>query len=90
MRDVQKIRKFLELFDKRTRSSGSHVCRALYNVLLKYEDCLPDIDDYFHKSFRQTDVTDNAKIDLAIWHLLHISDDFWYCYGIINKDETND
>jgi len=56
--------------------------RALYLLLAKYESKLQSIDDgeYFHKSFRQTDVTGDTTIDLVIWNLLHSCDIFWTLY----------
>ncbi len=87
MNDQVKIKQFLELFEKRTKTSDSYASRALYKLLKEYESDLPDIDGYFHKAFRQTDVTDSANIDMAIWLLINESDDFWYCYGVVNKDE---
>ena len=86
MNDKVKIKQFLELFEKRTKTSDSYASRALYKLLSEYESKLPNIDDYFHKAFRQIDVTDSGNIDMAIWFLIHESDDFWYCYGVINKD----
>lgn len=84
--DKLKIKQFLELFEKRTKTSDSYTSKALYSLLKKYESELQNIDGYFHKAFRQVDVTDSGHIDTAIWCLIHESDDFWYCYGVINKD----
>lgn len=70
--------KFLERFDKATQPLGGQE-RALYLLLKLSENYLPPIGDshWFHKSFRQTDVTPSAEIDMAIWHLLGTSQEFW-------------
>lgn len=90
MDDKLKIKEFLDLFEKRVKTSDSYASRALYKLLKEYESKLPNIDDYFHKAFRQIDVTDSGNIDMAIWLLINESDDFWYCHGVVNKDKFVD
>ena len=52
---------------------------ALYCLLMycKEKDCLPMLNDRFHKNFRQIDVTESGHIDSAIWQLLDNAPIFW-------------
>ena len=73
-----KIKKFLELFDKETQEDGSQPSdSALYLLLKRWENRLPKLDSYFHKAFRQIDITDDGYTDSAIWNLLSGSILFW-------------
>ena len=64
--------------------------RALYLLLCQFEDKLPELDDRFHKMFRQVDVIDEyPQVDMAIWHLLHESGSFWRCYDEVVKGEID-
>lgn len=71
--------RLVELMDKATQGE-SNADRALYCLLKRYQDVLPELDDYFHKAFRQTDVTDSGYTDSAIWHLIGESQVFWRCF----------
>lgn len=75
----------LELFneeDKEYRLKGSDI--ALYSLLKRFKGELFELDDYFHKSFRQCNVCDlkegNGEIDRAVWHLIDISEIFLKLY----------
>lgn len=78
--------KLLELYDKATITAGGSE-RALFCLLKLYEEELPILDDYFHKAFRQTEVTNSALIDSAIWHLLQDAPLFWECFDGVDKQE---
>ncbi len=81
------IDRLISLLDKATdeamlvRSSNCYADRALYLLLAEYRDVLPDIDDQFHPMFRKVDVTDRAKVDMAIWQMLHGSKLFWEVFN---------
>ena len=75
-------KEFLLQFDKEIKRIASiHSSdRALHILLSKYEKKLPDeIEDidYFHKMFRQKDVTDANGMDMVIWHLIGSSQEFF-------------
>ncbi len=63
---------------------------SLYILLEEYKDKLPVLDYYFHKAFRQVDVTDNGLIDSVIWQLLQGANIFWSVFGKfkVERDET--
>jgi len=87
----ERINKLLDMYDKECDLSvrtQRNIERALYLVLRKYQDRLPEPDDYFHKSFRQTDVTGDAGMDMVIWHLLHACKAFWECFDKVNNQDT--
>jgi hypothetical protein len=44
----------------------------------------------FHKSFRQTDVTDSAVIDMTIWHCLRDAEIFWQVLGQVSRIMTSE
>lgn len=75
----------LKLYNKKTKENidSNPKERALYFLLKDNEDKIKGwIEDdpsgfSFHKSFRQTDVTNNANVDLAIWFLLQDAPLFW-------------
>lgn len=84
---MNKVDNFFKLFDEVTSSySIASTDRALYLLLLKFKDELPEFDSSFHKSFRQWGVTDDSKVDMAIWHLLASSELFWDCFQKINEN----
>ena len=86
MRVSDKTAKLLQLYDESTKTvSGPE--RALYCLLKAYETEIPEPDDYFHKAFRQTDVTGDAQIDMAIWHLLHRAHTFWGCFEEVQGEK---
>ena len=57
--------------------------RALYFILQEYEKKITGLiehdqtGEWFHKAFRQIDVTEKSNIDLAIWTLLKNANLFW-------------
>lgn len=86
--------------DERCRSAAAssdsnyYADSALVLLLVKYRDVLPTMDGYFHKCFRQCDVTDSGTIDMVIHKLLDQSVRFWKVLaseqiklGIKNGDE---
>ncbi len=63
--------------------------RALLLLLLDEESNIFILDDdpgWLHKAFRQIDVTDSGKRDMAIWHLLNNSKVVWEIIENIYKD----
>ncbi|MEK0337724.1 MAG: hypothetical protein QQN41_09865 [Nitrosopumilus sp.] len=72
-----KLHRLIELLNKSSQDPWNYAERALYHLLTKYEDQLPPVDGYFHKAFRQIDVTDDGDTDMAIYCLLHHSKLFW-------------
>ncbi len=51
------------MFDKVT-------CNDIIQADIDY--CTPDtIGEYFHKQFRQIDMTETAALDMVIWHAMH-------------------
>lgn len=94
---------FLKALDEATREAqkeerrNSDSERALFLLLKGFEKHLPEIDDYFHKAFRQVDVIpdfdeqiSSGHIDSAIWVLLDKSKIFWEVYAeleIKDKEE---
>lgn len=61
--------------------------KALYLLLEQYQDRLPELDDRFHKSFRQTNVTKNDDIDKAIHSLLYTSAIFWNIFEQVQQEK---
>ena len=59
----------------------------MFCLLKHWEDKLPILDDYFHKAFRQTDVTDEGYIDIAIWSLLNDSTLFWRLFERVQGEK---
>jgi len=55
--------------------------QALCMLLRKYQNDLPVLDYYFHKAFRQVDVTDDGFIDGLIWTLLQGANIFWEVFN---------
>lgn len=90
---MTKIEELLNLFEQKTHDLSGFE-RGLYFLLKEFESNLPEIDDYFHKAFRQIDVTNSGKIDMAIWNALQESNIFWECFAIVtskdNKDDENE
>lgn len=71
------ISRLLSAYQKEAKSN---VDRALYNLLTRFEDELPPLNNYFHKAFRQIDCVDTRAggyMDMAIWFLLNESELFW-------------
>jgi hypothetical protein len=63
------------------------VDRALLCLLEEFEKNLPELDNYFHKAFRQVDVTDSGRIDAAIWQLIGLSDTFWEAFDEVTENK---
>ena len=74
---MKRIDRLLEAMDAATRNGSAPADRALWHLLSQWKDRLPTLDHYFHKAFRQVDVTDDGHTDMAIWCLLHHSTIFW-------------
>lgn len=80
----------MELYDAATKIKNQE--RPLY-LLLKYQEKVvgPLFDEdvgYFHKAFRQIDVTSSGELDAAIWHLLDQASTFWECVAkVMTKDQ---
>lgn len=70
------------LFDE---SRGKPTDRALWHLLTRWQGQLPDLDGYFHKAFRQVDVSDDGDTDMAIWNLLNHSRLFWNIFDDVVK-----
>lgn len=86
---MKKIDRLIELLDIETRKwNYDRADRALYCLLKGYKDQLPELDGYFHKAFRQVDVTDNGCLDSAIWNLLNGSTLFWRLFEAVQEEKT--
>ena len=86
----QRLVRLLELLDKESREDiNGYADRALWHALTRWKDSLPELDDYFHKCFRQCDVTDDGHTDMVIWNLLNHSQRFWRLFEMV-QDEPND
>lgn len=84
----EKLDKFLTKFDELTEAATSQQeCaeRALYLLLVAHKQKLFPVDGYFHKSFRQCDVTGSGHLDMAIWLLAGTSEKMWEAYKHCNK-----
>lgn len=62
-----------------------HIEYCLLNMLIEHKDKLPDFDDYFHKAFRQCDVTESGHHDMVFWHLLNTCSIFWVLFEKFTK-----
>jgi hypothetical protein len=72
--------KLLPELEKRTKGRiGSSRCdRALYHLLLEFrKDMEGYTPDYFHKAFRQINVTKSGNVDMAFYALLDDAPIFW-------------
>lgn len=69
------LNKMEELIDCRYQKYPNDT--ALMQLLREFKECLPEVDDYFHKAFRQCDITPSGRIDNAIWYLLNGTELFW-------------
>jgi hypothetical protein len=85
MEKENRLNRLLELLDEKTKDGKNPADRALWHLLLQWKDKLPKLDYYFHKAFRQLDVTSDGHTDMAIWCLLHRSELFWECLTIARK-----
>jgi len=86
----EKLERLFKLFNEETITKSGQ-CRALYVLLEMYKNVLPEIDDYFQKAFRQTDVTDNGKLDMVFWHLMNGNTTFWHIFDcVVNEVEYDE
>ena len=83
----KKIAKLLERMDKETKEDGGFE-RGLYHLLKAHESELPQLDGYFHKAFRQIDITDSGHTDMAIWQALQESTIFWRCFESVQPEKA--
>lgn len=98
MRDFNKLLKSMEDWNSRGwNHEQMSIGIALYNLFMMYSkdvkdtyDCSENLES-FHKAFRQTPVTDQYHIDIAIWNLIGISGHFWNAaQGKDEWDELDD
>lgn len=86
---------FLELYDEHTRNAiiNHGTDRALFHLLTANRQKLGDFPKtsteryYFHKMFRQTDVTGNGNTDMAIWVLIADSPTIMGCMAKYIRDK---
>ena len=78
MHQMPLIKTLIEQLGQQAKTSADH---ALHKLLTIHADQLPAINDYFHKAFRQGDVTDDGKVDMEIWELIHESHAFWEVFN---------
>ena len=88
-RRVQRLVRLLEEMDLETQGSNDKSERALWHLLMQWRERLPELDGYFHKAFRQCDVTDDGHTDMAIWNLLHSSKIFWKLFEKAQAEKPN-
>lgn len=76
--------KLLKAYDGLTKNDLRYENeRALFRLLNGFKKEITGLIEadpsgfWFHKAFRQTDVTGNGDIDMAIWHLLQKASLFW-------------
>lgn len=90
--------KMLGIFETLSKDHENRYERALYLLLLEFKAQMPPLEtladyEYFHKAFRQTDVTYSDELDMAIYNLLESSELFWQiCEQLFRstKSEEND
>ena len=89
--NIPDVSKFRELYAEFLGRDESKSERALFYLLDAYQKDLPDLSnpEWFHKAFRQTDVTGNGKIDMAIWLLIGQSDVVWDVLETFNRGGTS-
>ena len=81
-------KQLLDNYDAVTKKSDKE--RALWNLLKANEKHITGLieedptGNWFHKAFRQVDVTDNGYTDMAIWILLSEATLFWDMLEKIN------
>ncbi len=83
----KKTTKLLERMDEKTKDDWGFE-RGLWHLLKAHESELPGPDGYFHKAFRQVDVTDSGHTDMAIWQALQESKIFWLCFESVQEEKT--
>ena len=84
----KKITRLLERMNEETKDSWGFE-RSLYHLLKAHESELPELNGYFHKAFRQVDVTESGHVDMAIWQALQQSKVFWlYFEGAQSEKEV--
>lgn len=83
-----KINKLLSLLEKvPLEDSNFYADRALWHILTRWKDNLPELDHYFHRAFRQCDVTDDGNTDMVIWNLLNHSANFWRFFEMVQDEK---
>lgn len=82
----KQITLLLERMDEETKGDWGFE-RGLYHLLKANETKLPPLDDYFHKAFRQVDVTESGHTDMAIWQALQESKVFWRCFESVQPEK---
>jgi hypothetical protein len=88
--DKAKIDRLLNLMEQEVGNTDDNADCALWHLLVLWKDRLPKLDGYFHKCFRQNDVTDSGHSDMAIWHLLYHSKLFWRLYEKVNAEFSSE
>lgn len=81
--------RLLAALDEETKARMTpedHADRALWHLLKRWQKELPDLDERFHKSFRQCDITSDGETDMAIWNLLGGSRRFWRLFEAAQDD----
>lgn len=63
---------------------------ALLYLLEEFEKDLPEVDDYFHKAFRQVDPIDRDGVNYAIWNLVGLSELFWEAFDEVTNNKFLD
>lgn len=88
-----KFSEFIIIYDNLTKERNKE--RALWNALMaewtKVQPLFDEDIDYFHKAFRQMDVTKTGYMDMVIWILLDEAELFWELiekHNIEVPDET--
>lgn len=87
-KNTVKIDKILKMMDQKTRKEWLPVERALFHLLKQHKEELPELNNYFHKAFRQVDVINDGSghMDMAIYNLLDASKIFWEYFEIVCKE----
>ena len=85
MTQAEKVVKLLELYGEASKlaaEAGNYTERALWHMLTRWKDELPEIvpGDWFHKAFRQVDVLGSGEEDMVVWCLLYDVTIFWDIY----------
>ena len=79
MTTQEMLKEYYELI----KNQDDEVERALWNLLKANEEQIKGLIEedstgfYFHKAFRQQDITESGFTDMAIWLLLQEAPIFW-------------
>ncbi len=83
--EQSKIKKVLKLYDTASYAAKSPVDRALWHMLKRWEDklpeMLPDDPEWFHRAFRQVDVLPTGNEDMVVYCLLINRKMFWEIFN---------